>query len=153
MEWLELKIPPPLQALLTAGLIWLTAQVLPTVPLSITASMAYLMLAAMLSAVFAIMGLLAFYHAKTTVHPHCPEQTSTLVTTGIYGVTRNPMYLSLVILLCGFVGFLGAVWALVWVLAFIASLTRFQIKPEERALAKQFPNDFAAYCQRVRRWI
>jgi protein-S-isoprenylcysteine O-methyltransferase Ste14 len=82
-----------------------------------------------------------------------PETTATIVTAGIYCVTRNPMYLGIAFVLLGWAIYLANLAALLLVPAFIAYMTRFQIKPEERALLEKFGSNFADYMAAVRRWI
>ena len=82
-----------------------------------------------------------------------PETTASIVTTGIYRVTRNPMYLGLAFVLMGWATYLANLAALLLVPAFVAYMTRFQIKPEERALLAKFGLSFAEYLAAVRRWI
>ncbi len=113
----------------------------------------FLYAGAVLCGIVALLGVWAFKRVQTTVLPHCPEQSSTLVTGGIYRYTRNPMYLGLVIFLLGFAGFLGSIAGLLWLVVFTVYLTQFQIKPEERVLAKKFASEFSDYQRRVRRWI
>ncbi len=152
MAWLELKIPPLLLVFLTIGLILVSAGWLPTEALSSWRWLC-LLAATLVGGIIALLGVLAFKRAKTTVLPHCPEKSRILVTTGIYRYTRNPMYLGLVIFLLGLTGFLGRLWGLLWVVAFVLYITHFQIKPEERQLAKKFTGAFDDYQRRVRRWL
>ena len=80
--------------------------------------------------------------------------TATVVTTGVYRFTRNPMYVGLTLVLAGWcVGLGTAVGLVVTVPLLVAYLTRFQIVPEERALARHFGEPFADYRARVRRWL
>ncbi len=76
-----------------------------------------------------------------------------LVTDGLYAHSRNPMYVGMAMLLAGWAAWLGTPWAVVGIAAFVAWITRFQIIPEERALAQRFGADFATYQHRVRRWL
>ena len=76
-----------------------------------------------------------------------------MVTNGIYGFTRNPMYLGLALILLGLAVFLASPWALLGPVGFVAFITRFQIRPEERALQARFGAAYTAYCARVRRWV
>uniref|UniRef100_UPI0036D88350 methyltransferase family protein n=1 Tax=Loktanella sp. R86503 TaxID=3093847 RepID=UPI0036D88350 len=82
--------------------------------------------------VFLLPAVSSFARHETTVNPQAPSQTTTLVTTGVYGVTRNPMYVGMLLILIGFVAWLGAPSALVIVAAFFLSIDRFQIKAEEQ---------------------
>lgn len=95
----------------------------------------------------------AFLRAKTTVSPLRPDKASALVTGGLYGMSRNPMYLGLVILLLGWGLRLGDGFALLIPPLFLWAITVLQIKPEERALSAKFGAAYEAYRARVRRWI
>ncbi len=108
---------------------------------------------ALLGALTCLAGVVAFRRAKTTVNPMKPDSTSSLVVSGIYGYTRNPMYLGFLLLLMAWAPALSNVLALVLLLAFVLYMTRFQILPEERLLASRFARDYAEYRARVRRWL
>jgi protein-S-isoprenylcysteine O-methyltransferase Ste14 len=94
-----------------------------------------------------------FRRAHTTIDPHQPAAASTLVTSGVYGWTRNPMYLGLALLLAGFAIKLGSLTALAGPLLFVAVIQRVQIRPEEHALHMRFGQDYERYRQRVNRWL
>lgn len=102
---------------------------------------------------FDILGLLAFRKAKTTINPLQPERSTQIVSTGVYRVTRNPMYLGMALMLLGLAVYLASPWALLGPLAFAAYLTRFQIRPEEQALTARFGAAYTTYCAQVRRWL
>jgi protein-S-isoprenylcysteine O-methyltransferase Ste14 len=95
----------------------------------------------------------AFSKAKTTINPVDINAASSLVTTGIYSRSRNPMYVGLTSVLLALSLVLGNVWLLIGPALFVAFITRFQIIPEERAMLAKFGEPYAAYCQRVRRWL
>ena len=82
-----------------------------------------------------------------------PNASSSLVTTGIYTLTRNPMYLGFAMLLLGWGIFLANPVTLLVLPCFIGYMSRFQIVPEERALESRFGPDFHAYRMKVRRWV
>jgi len=153
MPTLELKIPPPIVALLCAAGMWVIAHY--TFPYFLSPAMRWALVAiyALLGAAFDFAGLLAFRQSKTTIHPMHPENSSTLVTHGIYRITRNPMYCGMASFLLAWAAYLQSPLALLGVLLFMAYITQFQIKPEERMLEKLFGGEFAAYCGRVRRWL
>src|SRR3954462_7919163 len=98
-------------------------------------------------------GIVAFIRAHTTVNPLKPANTSTLVTTGINRYTRNPMYLGMLMTLLAWAIYLGNAAALALLPAFVLYLNRFQIEPEERALARLFGATFSPYQASVRRWL
>ncbi len=97
--------------------------------------------------------LYSFQRAKTTVDPMRPEKASSLVTGGIYQITRNPMYLAMLLLLIAFFIQKGTWLGLVPILVFIWSMTTFQIKPEEKALSNIFGDTYLVYKSKVRRWM
>jgi protein-S-isoprenylcysteine O-methyltransferase Ste14 len=72
---------------------------------------------------------------------------------GVYRISRNPMYLGFLLALAGWAVYLSNAGAAVLVPAFVAYMTQFQIKPEERALLAKFDSEFAQYTSRVRRWL
>jgi protein-S-isoprenylcysteine O-methyltransferase Ste14 len=82
-----------------------------------------------------------------------PGSASVLVDGGIYRLTRNPMYLGFLVVLLGWAIFLSKLVALLPLPAFIFYMNRFQIQPEEKALAARFGQTFIAYKARVRRWL
>ena len=82
-----------------------------------------------------------------------PDSTSSLVISGIYKYTRNPMYLGFVLVLLGWAAFLSNLAALALLPAFVLYINRFQIIPEEHVLTSLFPDAYPAYRARVRRWI
>lgn len=72
---------------------------------------------------------------------------------GPYRFTRNPMYLGMVLILLAWCLWLGNAAALLALAAFVGYITRFQIVPEERALAGRFGAAYEDYRRRVRRWV
>lgn len=150
---LDLKIPPPLVAAITAGAMYGAAQFLPVLVLSPTVRVGTALALATVGASFDMAGLLAFRRAKTTVNPMTPQRSRSVVSTGVYRFTRNPMYLGLVFFLLAWAVYLVSAWALLGVPVFMAYITRFQIQPEERVLAARFGKSYTDYCARVRRWL
>lgn len=152
-SFLELKIPPPLVAICVAFLMWLTLRVVgpADVPTALRVGVALGFLLTGLGCDLA--GLMAFLRAKTTINPLRPAATSALVVSGIYRITRNPMYLGLLLVLLGWATFLGNGAAFALAPLFVLYIHRFQIVPEERILAEKFGAEFAAYRARVHRWL
>jgi protein-S-isoprenylcysteine O-methyltransferase Ste14 len=152
MSRLELRIPPVAVVLIVAAAMAALAYAVPaTVPIPAKGTLAGVL--ALLGALVALAGVVAFRRHETTVNPFTPEQSSALVATGIYRFSRNPMYLGLLLVLAGWAVYL-ANWASALLLpAFVAYMNRFQIQPEERALAERFGSQFLNYAQSVRRWL
>ena len=153
MKSLDLKVPPPLVALLVAIAMWGIS----LGPFSWEAPplmrMAGALAIAAVGAAFSVGGVIAFRRAKTTVNPMKPEAASSLVSSGVYRATRNPMYVGLLLVLVAWAVFLSSFLALLGPLAFIAYIGRFQITPEERVLSALFGAEYSAYKARVRRWL
>lgn len=101
----------------------------------------------------ALSGAITFKLLKTTVNPTKPDTASQLVTQGIFQVSRNPMYLGMVLAIIAWCIYLQAPIALLGVVGFVLYMNRFQIEPEERAMQKLFGEEFTEYCDSVRRWI
>jgi protein-S-isoprenylcysteine O-methyltransferase Ste14 len=136
-----------------AAAMWGVASAAPRLQVPTTLRLAVCALFAVAGAVFSAGGVVSFRRARTTVNPRKPETASSLVDSGIYRVTRNPMYVGLSFVLIAWAAFLSSAWALLGPLAFVLYVGRFQIAPEERALSKLFGNEYAAYRERVRRWL
>ena len=107
-----------------------------------------------------ILGLLIFLSAvksfrrqKTTVNPLEPRQASSLVTSGIFKFSRNPMYLGMLIILLSITFKFNLIGGLIASLFFYIFITKFQIIPEEVAMNELFGNEFIDYSKKTRRWI
>ena len=139
-------------ALFALGMI-LTARLFPETRLDFPGRSlaAYALVLAGLS--IAALGVLAFRRHRTTVDPTRPDEASALVTSGIYGVTRNPMYLGMALAVTGIGLRTGSLIALSLAPVFVVALTKFQIRPEEAAMRKLFGEAYEAYAARVPRWL
>ena len=153
MPNLELKIPPPLVAILVGSAMWGVSLMAPGIEAPAVLRMAVVVALVLIGAGFELSGILAFRRAKTTVNPLRPDTSSRLVSSGVYRLTRNPMYVGLMFMLLAWAIYLSSVWALLGLPVFVLYLTRFQIKPEERALATLFGSQYADYQTRVKRWL
>ncbi len=148
-----MRILPPLYMLGFAACMWLLDRYMPfmhAIPLS----------ARWISLVFITAGLIIdltslflFLRAKTTPHPFQEEKASTLVTTGFYQYSRNPMYLGLLLLLIGWAIRLGSATPFMLLPLFVMVITSKQIIREEKALGEIFGEEYLIYKSRVRRWL
>src|SRR5699024_1912048 len=153
IQRLELRIPPPVIALLTALLMGSVAWGIPGLHSPLFQYKILTIVPAAAGMATGLAAVISFVRARTTADPRRPEQTQPLVQSGIYRFSRNPMYLGLFLILLGWGCLLANAAALVLLMLFIAAMTRLQIVPEERALQKRFGIEFDDYRQRVRRWI
>jgi protein-S-isoprenylcysteine O-methyltransferase Ste14 len=101
----------------------------------------------------AVAGVAAFRRRRTTVDPRYPERATALVGSGVYGWTRNPMYVGLVGVALGAAVGVGAPLALAGPVLLAVYLDRVQIPAEERALRARFGPEFEGYARRVGRWL
>ena len=153
MTRLELKIPPVAVVVIVAGIMWFATLASPEQIFEFPGrrSLAAVLFTAALGV--GIRGVSIFRRHRTTVNPTTPEAATAIVTTDIYAMTRNPMYLALALILAAWGLFLGNYLGLLGVPLFVAYMNIFQIAPEERALADKFGAPYDAYRRSVRRWI
>ena len=152
MPFLESKVPPPALVLVMALLMWLISLAAPMFHFDVPAhkSLAVVLVAA--GFFTGLSGVVTFRRAKTTTDPTRPH-ASTLVTWGVYTISRNPMYLGGLIMLFGWTLFLSNLLPFVFLPVYVLYINRFQIAPEERALTSLFGEAFTTYRGRVRRWL
>ena len=150
---LELKVPPVALTILTGLLMWAAAAIWPAAVLGLPYSRPAAVLLAAGGAAVCLLGVFRFRLHGTTVLPHRPQDSARLVTDGIYRHTRNPMYVGMLMALAGWGLWLDHLGAAVLIPLCAFWLQRFQILPEERAMAARFGDEYRAYRRRVRRWI
>jgi protein-S-isoprenylcysteine O-methyltransferase Ste14 len=153
LDALELKVPPPVVALCVALAMWAVARVVPPVPLPDAVRLGLAGILALAGSCLGVTGIVSFVRAGTTVEPMKPALSCALVRTGVYRISRNPMYLGILLVLLGFGVFLANVASVVLAAAFVAYLDRFQIAPEERVLSANFGAAYDDYRAHVRRWL
>ncbi|NCW09051.1 MAG: isoprenylcysteine carboxylmethyltransferase family protein [Gammaproteobacteria bacterium] len=147
---LELKIPPPVIVGVGGLLNWFATHWATDL-----FSPPWLLIAALIvvSGVFGVAGVLGCLRCKTTVHPWSPNETSVLVTQGVFRLSRNPMYLALLLLLLAYYLYQPTWFSPLVFVVVTWYLTRFQILPEERILSEKFGDQYAQYASSVRRWL
>lgn len=150
---LELKIPPVPLALLFGGAMWGASTQLPALAFALPGRTPVSLALACLGLGVIFAGIVAFRKAVTTLNPMRPGAASVLVTSGPYRFSRNPVYLGLLLALCGWAVHLSHAGGFLLLPVFVAYMNRYQIVPEERALSSRFGEDFAAYQRSVRRWL
>ncbi len=93
----------------------------------------------------------AFRAAGTSVQGNRP--TTTIVRTGPYRYSRNPIYLSFSLFQIGLAIGLASLWLLVTLVPAVALMSFVVIPREERYLESRFPADYLPYKASVRRWL
>lgn len=153
MTFLELKVPPVLQVAIIGIAMYGVSKIMPSLQFSFSGSTALAVGLGAIGLSSGIMGVAQFKKAQTTPNPQALEKVSSLVTSGIYRYSRNPMYLGLVLILLGWALYLSHLLAFMLLPVFVLYITRFQIQPEEKVMMQKFGNDYQAYLTRVRRWL
>lgn len=95
--------------------------------------------------------LRGMFQASTSPNPHRP--TTALVRDASYRMTRNPMYLGMLISYAGLFIFFQNPWFILFLPILVLLFTIWVIIPEEKYLEEKFGNDYLEFKSRVRRWI
>ena len=153
MSPLSLKVLPPFQVLTLGAVMWLVHRYVPVLhhhfgwEFSVSRILLYACLLLFLATIY------QFWKHKTTVSPTNIGETSALITGGVFAFTRNPIYVIDALLLLAWAIWLGQWLNLLMPLVFAWYCTRYQIIPEELMLREKFPEAYADYSSRVRRWL
>lgn len=150
---MKLKIPPPVLAI-AIGLMIGWANTIELVPGIEFPGQTYLALLVFASGVaLDLLSLIAFRKSNTTINPLKPESAQQLVTTGLNGLSRNPMYLGFLLMLTAIAIYGGSFLGFVGLPLFVVGINYLQIGPEEEALETLFGDTYLAYKAKVRRWL
>ncbi|TYL48994.1 methyltransferase family protein [Marinomonas sp. IMCC 4694] len=153
MKNLELKLPPVVLVVFAAIGMWLVSRSVLNSHVDFPGMVWWSIGVAAVGFCIGIAGVLEFTRVGTTADPRVPDQSSHLVVSGVYRYSRNPMYLGLLLVLCGWCLFLGSSISVLLLPAFILYMNRFQIVPEERFMQEKFAGSYRQYKSQVRRWI
>ena len=150
---LELKIPPLALCAVFAAAIAVFAHFVPAANVPVWGHRPIGLAAMLIGIALAVAGVVEFRRARTTVNPLLPGTARSVVASGVYRFTRNPMYLGMAVALFGMAAWFSSLAGVGLIPIFCLYLTQFQIKPEERALLASFGEAFASYMAKVRRWV
>ena len=153
MYCLELKIPPAMLVLLFAVVMWFVSSMNPWAVIQIPGKEWVAGALWLIGFALIIVAAVEFISAKTTANPLTPGLATSIVTTGVYRLSRNPMYVGFLLMLAAWGVFLTNVLSVLLLPLFVVYLNRFQIIPEENALLAKFGDDYARYLRSVRRWV
>ena len=101
--------------------------------------------------IFGGVAIATLVRARTPITPG--NDPNHLVTRGPFRFTRNPAYVAFVTMLLAFAIAFCSLWLVLAAALLLVLLDRLVITREERIIASTFPDEYAAYCKRVRRWI
>ena len=150
---LALKVPPPVVLLIFGILMWFVGSRVPGGQVDFDNQLATAIAVGILGLIININAIIGFRRAKTTVNPLDPGKATQLVVGGVFRLSRNPMYLGILVVMTGWAIWIGSFYNLALLALFIYYITEFQIKPEEEVLRPLFDETYADYCSKVRRWI
>ena len=145
------KIPPPIVTLFFGLCIYLSRSYFPEFSNSVLNLLS--IISFVVGIFFFAAAVSSFKKQKTTVNPISIEKASSLVVSGIFKYSRNPMYLGMSFALLGLAFQFNLVGGLLLTSIFILFITTFQIKPEEVAMEKLFDQEWKNYTKNVRRWL
>lgn len=145
------RIPPPIVALICGLSLYFSRPAFPTIQSGWSDPIALCLLILGISILVA--AVLSFKKQDTTVNPLQPEKASSLVITGLFKYSRNPMYLGMLLLLLSLTAKFNVIGGLLITLGFLLFMTKFQIIPEECALESKFGEKFTQYTRQTRRWL
>jgi len=150
---LELRFPPDVVWIVVAALMWIAAALTPQLAITMPNRIAIALIVVAIGVALVVAGRVALGRANTTWHPTEPEKTTSLVTTGVFRFSRNPIYLGMMAALLGWALVLGSASAWLVSALFVLYMNRFQIAPEERALSALLGDEYAEYAKFTRRWV
>ena len=145
------KIPPPIVTLICGLGIYFSGPLFPEYILSINNILSIFILFLGLGILF--ISAASFKKHQTTINPLKPEQASSLVISGVFSFSRNPMYLGMALILLSISFKFNLIGGIFFTLLFAIYITRFQIIPEEAVMEKLFCEDFQKYKSKTRMWI
>jgi protein-S-isoprenylcysteine O-methyltransferase Ste14 len=145
------KIPPPFVTFFFGLCIYFSQEYFPEFNLEFLTMLSYILYFAGLIILILAVGL--FKKQNTTVNPIKIENASSLVTSGIFKYSRNPMYLGMVMILLGLALMFNVIGGILFTLLFAIYITKYQIRPEEEVMERLFGEDFLKYKNSARMWL
>jgi len=147
----DVKIHPPILTLIHIAIAYVAKWAIP-IPFIVPGILRNIGFALVVAGfLLGFTAFLEFRKARTTILPH--GSVSSIVTSGVYRFTRNPIYLGFTLMLIGFPLSSGTLWGLVLAPVFIYSMNRLVIEREEAYLEKKFGEGYTSFKSRVRRWL
>tara|TARA_B100001063_G_C16599346_1_gene469862 strand:- start:231 stop:689 length:459 start_codon:yes stop_codon:yes gene_type:complete len=150
---LEQKIPPVIVFLISVILMWVTTKVAGFLSVYHPFKIQSLTLCVLLGVGFALLGVASFKKHKTSVHPIKTERVVSLVTSGVYQYSRNPMYVGMLLCLVGIGLYTFNPLNILFIVLFVWYMNKYQIIPEEKFLTDKFGASYTEYMKTVRRWL
>jgi protein-S-isoprenylcysteine O-methyltransferase Ste14 len=147
----NVRIAPPILTLLHIIAAFLLARLIP-LPFAVPRIVEYIGFAlVVIGFLFGLGAVLAFRRAHTTLDTYHP--VSSIVTSGVYSFSRNPIYLGFLLMVIGIPLNTGTYWGVILAPIFILLCNKLVIEHEETYLEKKFGEIYTSYKSRVRRWL
>jgi protein-S-isoprenylcysteine O-methyltransferase Ste14 len=144
-------VHPPILALGFIILGYVLGKFLPIFPALVTTLKMTGYPIALIGFLIGMAGFLEIRRAKTTLDPH--GTVTTVVRSGIYRFTRNPMYLGFVMMVIGIPLAYLSFWGVILAPFFVLSMNRLVIEKEEAYLEKKFGETYTSFKSGVKRWL
>lgn len=143
--------PPPFIYLggLGVGLVLQWLNPLPFLPRNVALPFGVVVIT--VSVILVALSFRAFKKAKTNIDVRKP--VTSIVSTGPYRFTRNPIYLSMTLLAVGIAVLVNTLWILITLVPVLLVMQFGVIAREERYLARKFGEEYLQYKSKVRRWL
>ena len=145
------KIPPPIVTLAFGLMIYFSRNIFPDINNIIFYILSLFFI--ILGPFILISAVRSFKAEQTTINPININNASSLVISGVFKYSRNPMYLGMVFILLALSFRFNLIGGILFTSIFIMYITKFQIIPEEAAMKGIFGEDFNKYKNKTRRWI
>ena len=145
------KIPPPIVTLVFGLAIYFSKPLFPDFSNIILNVLSLLLI--IVGPVTLISAARSFKAQQTTINPIKIDKATSLVVSGVFKYSRNPMYLGMVLILFAASFKFNLIGGIILTMLFVGYITRFQIIPEEIVMDKLFGDEFEKYKNKTRRWI
>jgi len=149
--FLKIKIPPPIIVIFLISAVYFSSNLTIGFDLPFKKTLSLLLLFIGLLIIF--IPVFQFIKSKTTINPQSFKNVNNLVSSGIFKISRNPMYLGMLIIISSTVVYYFNYFSIFAPFIFYFWINEFQIKREEKKLEEKFGSDYMKYKSQTRRWI
>ena len=148
---MKIKIPPPIIVFFLTTLVYLSSNFIIGFNLPFRTSISLILLFIGLLIIF--IPVFQFIKSKTTINPQSFKNVNNLVSSGVYKISRNPMYLGMLIIILSSVVYYLNYFSVFIPFIFYFWINEFQIKREEKKLEEKFGSDYKKYKSKTKRWL
>jgi protein-S-isoprenylcysteine O-methyltransferase Ste14 len=149
----KIIVPPPVFAAVGIGLGFLARHFEPLHLLAVRTAWQHVIGGLLIVVAIALLALAHRNFIAHGTHPNPYAPTKALVTDGLYGFSRNPIYVAFLLVVLAFTFFANSLWFVAAAAVSFSLLHFIVVKREEEYLSAKFGGEYRDYCRRVRRWI